>query len=311
MNDGDEKARDITTAERMGHPADARSLIINADDFGMCHDENEATIIGLTQGLFTSSTILTPCPWFEEAAEFARKTPSADLGVHLTLNSEWEHYKWGPVLGSMQVPSLTDDRGYLWADVPSVFEHDRLEEVEVELEAQIEKAIAAGIDVTHLDCHMGPLHLRADYHRIYMKLAMDFRLPIRLTGRQVMRQLGMADILNDLDVHRILYPDNFVHSGPKNLDETEKFWTELLRNLKPGISEIYCHPALAREELKSCARDWQQRQRDFEYFTSEKTRRLLKDEGVALIGYRKLRDAMNVASNAASLSDPPSLKGRG
>jgi hypothetical protein len=307
MNDGDEKTRDITTAERMGYPADARLLIINADDFGMCHDENEATIIGLTQGLFTSSTILTTCPWFEEAAEFARKTPKADLGVHLTLNSEWERYKWGPVLGRTEVPSLVDGCGYLWPDVPSVFEHDRLDEVEIELQAQIEKAIAAGIDATHLDCHMGPLHLRADYHRIYLKLAVDFGLPIRLTSRRVMRQLGMGDILVDLDRSRIFYPDNLVHPGPKNLDETESFWTDLLRNLKPGISEIYCHPALARDELKSCARDWPQRQRDFDYFTSETTRQLLKDEGIELIGYRKLRDAMN-----ASVSAPlPSREGAG
>jgi chitin disaccharide deacetylase len=311
MDDRGEITRDITTAEKMGYPADARLLIINADDFGMCHDENEATIIGLTQGLFTSSTILTTCPWFEEAVEFARNMPQADLGVHLTLNSEWERYKWGPVLGSMEVPSLTDERGYLWADVPSVFEHDRLEEVEIELEAQIEKAIAAGIDITHLDCHMGSLHLRADYHRVYLKLALDFRLPIRLTPRCVMRQLEMGDILNALDANSIFYPDNFVHSRPKNLDETESLWNELLRNLKPGISEVYCHPALARAELKSCARDWAQRQRDFDYFTSEKTRQLLKDEGIELIGYRKLRDAMNVASTGASLSDPPSLKGRG
>jgi len=310
MNNGDENARDITTAAKLGYPADARLLIINADDFGMCHDENEATIIGLTQGLFTSSTILT-CPWFEEAAEFARNTPTADLGVHLTLNSEWERYKWGPVLGRTDVPSLTDERGYLWADVSNVFEHDRLEEVEIELEAQIEKAAAGGIDITHLDCHMGPLHLRADYHRIYLKLALDFRLPIRLTSRLMMRQLGMGDILNELDVNGIFYPDNFMHAGPKNLDETEIFWTELLRNLKPGISEIYCHPALGRDELKSCARDWQQRRRDFEYFTSDKQRQLLKDEGIELIGYRKLRDAMNVATIGASLSGSPSLKGRG
>ena len=307
MNDSDPNQRDITTAEKIGYPADTRLLIINADDFGMCHDENEATIIGLTQGLFTSSTILTTCPWFEEAAEFARTTPHADLGVHLTLNSEWERYKWGPVLGRTEVPSLTDDRGYLWPDVPSVFAHDRLDEVEIELEAQIEKAIASGIEVTHFDCHMGPLHLRADYHRIYLKLAMDFRLPIRLTARRVMRQLGMADILADLDRNGIFYPDNFVHPGPKNLDETESFWTDILRNLKPGISEIYCHPALARDELKACARDWPQRQRDFEFFTAETTRRLLKDEGIELIGYRKLRDAMN-SSVSAQL---PSSEGAG
>lgn len=308
MNDGNGKTPDTTTAERMGYPAEARLLIINADDFGMCHDENEATIIGLTEGLFTSSTIMTPCPWFEEAAEFARNTPKADLGVHLTLNSEWARYKWGPVLGSMEVPSLTDDHGYLWVDVRSVLAHDRLDEVEIELEAQIEKAIAAGVDVTHLDCHMYALHLRADYHRVYLKLAMDFRLPIRINPRPMMRQLGMGEILHALDINSIFYPDHFLHHGPRNGDETEAYWTGIIRNLEPGISEIYCHPALARGELKACARDWQQRQRDFEYFTSEKTRELIKDEGIQLIGYRALRDAMQSPS---ILSDSPSLKGRG
>ncbi len=311
MDDGAEQIRDLTTAEKMGYPAEARLLIINADDFGMCHDENEATIIGLTEGLLTSSTIMTPCPWFEEAAEFARNTPKADLGVHLTLNSEWERYKWGPVLGSMEVPSLTDERGYLWADVPSVFAHDRLGEVEIELEAQIEKAIAAGIDVTHLDCHMYPLHVRADYHHVYMKLALDLRLPIRLNPRTMMRELGMGDILNALDVNGIFYPDTFVHHGARKLDETEAYWTEVIRNLKPGISEIYCHPALAREELKACARDWRQRQRDFDYFTSERTRQLIKDEGIEVIGYRKLRDAMSIETKRTSSSDAPSQKGRG
>ncbi len=313
MNDDcADKARDVTTAEKMGYPPDARLLIINADDFGMCHDENEATIIGLTQGLFTSSTILAPCPWFEEAAEFARNTPKADLGVHLTLNSEWERYKWGPVLGRAEVPSLTDERGYLWAEVPSVFAHDRLEEVEIELQAQIEKAIAAGIEVTHLDSHMGPLHVRASYHRIYLKLALDFRLPIRLDARPVMHQRGMGEILNALDVNGIFYPDRFLHHGRRNFDGTEAYWTDVIRNLEPGISEIYCHPALAREELKGCARDWAQRQHDFDFFTSEDARRLIKDEGILLIGYRQLRDAMTVASKRSpSSSNPASLKGSG
>ena len=308
MNDGDGKPRDTTTAEKMGYPAGARLLIINADDFGMCHDENEATIIGLTEGLFTSSTIMTPCPWFEEAAKFARNAPKADLGVHLTLNSEWARYKWGPVLGRTDVPSLTDESGYLWPNISSVFAHDRLDEVEIELQAQIEKAIAAGIQLTHLDCHMGPLHLRADYHHIYMRLALDFRLPIRINSRSMMRQLGMDEILHALDLSGIFYPDDFIHHGRRNPDETEAFWTGVIRNLKPGISEIYCHPALARDELKACARDWPQRQRDFEFFTSEKTRQLIKDEGIQLIGYRALRDAMQSPS---ILSDSPSLKGRG
>jgi predicted glycoside hydrolase/deacetylase ChbG (UPF0249 family) len=283
---------ELTTAQKLGYSADARLLIVNADDFGMCHDENEATMAGLKEGLFTSSTILVTCPWFEEAADFARNTQDADLGVHLTLTSEWARYKWGPVLGRKSGPSLVDERGYLWSDVPEVFANDRLEEAEVELRAQIEKAIAAGIDVTHLDNHMGPLHLRADYHAIYLRLARDYHLPIRLTSRSVMRKMGFEEILAELDRLEILYPDHFHVGGPPETSKTEEYWAKVLCELKPGISEIYCHPALAREELRGCARDAEQREADFRFFTSEKARRLLADDGIQLIGYRTLRDAM-------------------
>jgi predicted glycoside hydrolase/deacetylase ChbG (UPF0249 family) len=283
---------ETTTASRLGYAPDARLLIINADDFGMCHDENQATIERLSGGLFTSSTILVTCPWFEEAAEFARAHSGADLGVHLTLTSEWARYKWGPVLGRRTVSSLVDDRGYLWADVESVFANDRLDEAEAELRAQVDKALAAGIDVSHLDSHMGPLHLRADYHEIYLRMARDYRLPIRLARRSFMHRMGFDDILAELDRLGILYPDHLYVGGPQSPAATEQYWTNLLRKLEPGISEIYCHPALARDELRSCARDAEQREADFRFFTSERARCLLKDEGIEPIGYRRLRDAM-------------------
>jgi len=286
------QAQEKSTAEKLGYPSDARLLIINADDFGMCHDENEATIEGLRAGIFTSSTILTTCPWFEEAADFARANPAADLGVHLTLNSEWPTYKWGPVLGARQVPSLADPRGYLWADVPQVYAHDRPGEVEAELRAQIDRALAAGIDVTHIDSHMGPLHLRADYHEIYWRLARDYRLPIRMTPRRFMRRMGFDAILDGLDRDGILYPDNFLAHPARKLEETDKFWTETICSLRPGIAELYAHPALARAELRGCANDADQREADFRFFTSERARRLAADEGIKLIGYRELRDAM-------------------
>ncbi len=290
--------RELTTAEKLGYPGSARLLIINADDFGMCHDENEATMEGLTSGLFTSSTMLVSCAWFEEAAEFGRDNPALDLGVHLALTSEWDLYKWGPVLGRCKVPSLTDTRGYFWPNIQQVFLNGQLEEAEAELRAQIDKALGAGIDVTHLDSHMGPLHLHPDYHRIYLRLARDYRLPIRLTPREFMRSMGMGDILDELDRLGILYPDRFVVNGPASPEVTEEYWTDVIENLEPGITEIYCHPALAREELRRCARDAEQRAADFRFFTSEKARRLVHDKGVRLTGYRELRDAMRSGAPA-------------
>jgi predicted glycoside hydrolase/deacetylase ChbG (UPF0249 family) len=281
-----------STAERLGYAADARVLILNADDFGMCHDQNEGVIRGLQEGLFTSSTILVTCPWFEEAAEFARNYPAADLGVHLTLTAEWDRYKWGPVLGRDAVPSLVDARGYLRQTVAQVYEHARLDEAEAELRAQIEKAFAAGIDATHLDSHMGTLQLRADYHEIYARLADEYRLPIRLASRRRIGTEGMGAILDQLDAAGVVTPDHLVFYGPSSVAETESYWTNLIRTLKPGLTEILCHPALARYELKSCARDALQREADFHYFTSDKTRQLIKDECVEMVGFRELRDLM-------------------
>lgn len=281
-----------STAERLGHAADARVLILNADDFGMCHDQNEGVMRGLKEGVFTSSTILVTCPWFEEAADFARNNPAADLGVHLTLTAEWDCYKWGPVLGQHAVPSLVDDRGYLWQTVAQVYEHARLDEAEDELRAQIEKALAAGIDVTHLDSHMGTLQLRADYHEIYARLANDYRLPIRLASRRRIGIEGMGAILDQLDAFGVVTPDHLVFKGPSAVAETETYWTSLLCSLKPGLTEILCHPAIARDELRSCARDAFQREADFRFFTSEKTRQLISEEGIKMVGFRELRDLM-------------------
>ena len=281
-----------STAERLGYAADARVLILNADDFGMCHDQNEGVMTGLKEGVFTSSTILVTCPWFEEAADFARNNPDADLGVHLTLTAEWDSYKWGPVLGRRAVPSLVDEGGYLWQTVAQVYEHARLDQAEAELREQIEKALAAGIDVTHLDSHMGTLQLRADYHEIYARLAAEYRVPIRLASRRRMGSEGMGAILAQLDASGVVTPDHLVFNGPPMVSETESYWTNLIRTLKPGLTEILCHPAIARDELKSCAGDAMQRQADFQYFTSDKPRQLIKDEGVEMVGFRKLRDLM-------------------
>ncbi|HSY78044.1 MAG TPA: polysaccharide deacetylase family protein [Verrucomicrobiae bacterium] len=284
--------KEISTAERLGYQADARVLIINADDFGMCHDQNEGVMTGLKEGVFTSSTILVTCPWFEEAADFARNNPEADLGVHLTLTAEWDSYKWGPVLGRNAVPTLVDESGYLWQTVAQVYENARLDEAENELGAQVEKALAAGIDVTHLDSHMGTLQLHPDYHDIYAWLADTFCLPIRLTSRRRMRAEGMGEMVDRVNASGIVTPDHLVFKGPPNVSETESYWTNLLRTLRPGVTEILCHPAIARDELKSCARDALQREADFRYFTSERTRQLIANEGIELVGYRKLRDLM-------------------
>ncbi|MFI5398749.1 MAG: polysaccharide deacetylase family protein [Candidatus Binatia bacterium] len=282
--------RSRSTAQLLGYPDDARLLIINADDFGMCHAENVATIVGLEQGAFCSSTIMVPCPWFEEAAAFARRMPAADLGVHITHTSEWETYKWGPVSGASAVPSLVDSRGSFYPDVPTLYAHARLDQVERETRAQIQKALAAGIDVSHLDSHMGTVQLDVNYHDLYLRLAAEFRLPIRMAGRLWMHDMGMGQIVDQADRLGVFAPDHFWYGGPKSPEDTAGYWTNVLRNLQPGVSELYVHAAVDEPEMRAICDSYAQRVADYRFFTAPSTRALIRDLGITLVGYRVLRD---------------------
>lgn len=279
-----------TVAQRLGYPEDGRLLIINADDFGMCHSENVATMAGLEQEAFCCSTIMVPCPWFAEAAAFARRNPRADLGVHITHTSEWERYKWGAVAGRSAVPTLVDGRGNFYPDVPSVYGRARLDEVEYETRAQIEAALEAGIDVSHLDSHMGTVQLDVNYHALYVRLAAEYRLPIRMARRSWMTLMGMGEIVAQADSLGVLAPDHFWIGGPGSPEDTVWYWTELLKNLPAGVNEIYVHAAVDDPEMRAISDSWRQRTADFEFFTAPATRALIRDLGITLIGYRELRD---------------------
>jgi predicted glycoside hydrolase/deacetylase ChbG (UPF0249 family) len=283
------RERTRTVAQLLGYPDDARLLIINADDFGMCHAENAATIAGLEQGAFCSATIMVPCPWFAEAAEFAHRMPSADLGVHITHTSEWATYKWGPLCGAGAVPSLVDPHGHFYRDVESLYAHARFDEIERETRTQIEAALAAGIDVTHLDSHMGTVQLDVNYHELYIRLAAEYRLPIRMARRSWLHEMGMGQIVELADRLAVLSPDHFWYGGPPHPGETAAYWTDLLRNLPAGVNELYVHAALDEPEVHAIGDMWMQRAADYDFFTASSTRALLRDLSIELIGYRPLR----------------------
>ena len=141
--------------ERLGFEVGDRVAIVHADDIGMCHAANVGAFEALAGGPVTCGSIMVPCPWFSEAAERARAHPELDLGVHLTLTAEWARYRWGPVSSASAVPSLLDEQGVFPRTVADVLLRAKSDEVETELRAQIERALESGIDVTHLDAHMG------------------------------------------------------------------------------------------------------------------------------------------------------------
>ena len=282
--------------ERLGYPADSKLLIVNADDFGMCNAANAATIEGLDARAYTSSTIMVPCPWFAQTAAYAADKPEADLGVHLVTTSEWISLKWGPVCGRDTVASLVDERGHFYRDVRSVYEHARLADVELECRAQIDQALAAGIDVTHLDCHMGTMQLEPRYHELYLRLAADYRLPVRMASARLLERMNVPGMRGVAESLGVLAPDELWFNGPPTPAATAGFWNGLFAKLRPGVvNEVLVHPGYDQPELRACCPEWEQRVVDHAFFMAGSTRARLRDLGVALIGYRELRDLQRAA----------------
>jgi predicted glycoside hydrolase/deacetylase ChbG (UPF0249 family) len=270
-----------TLAERLGYQADDRLLIINCDDLGSSHAANSGVYDALRNGLATSATLMVPCPWAREAAARYR---GEDVGVHLTLNAEYELYRWGPIT---QAPSLLGGDGGFPRTVEDVWEHADLDEVRRELRAQVERAILWGFDVTHLDSHMGTLQLRPEFFDIYLDLAVEFGLPLRLSGASTERMVGFP-FRKLAEAEGVLFPDHFVLvSGVGSRRSIEK----VIGDLRPGVTEVYVHPALDTPELRAFAPDWSGRVDDHHLVTDDSELAVtLQRSGVHRIGFRKLRD---------------------
>ena len=286
------KADSTTLAARLGYKATDKLLIINGDDTGMCHAANTATIDSLERGLMTSATIMVPCPWFTEIARYATANPEKDFGIHLCHTSEWQVYRWGPVAPREKVPGLVDNEGYLWRSVPEVYQHATPGEALIEARAQVRKALDAGIDVTHLDTHMGALNYDPRYVQVYLQLAMEFNLPLRMPSQDTAARFGFTDLRKQFAAKGIVFPDYLIYD---ELDEekegVKQFWVKILRNLKSGVTELFIHAAKPTDELRHVTNSWKTRSEEYETFTNDADiRQLGKDLGIIRIGYRPLRD---------------------
>ena len=278
---------------KLGYTQDARLLIIHADDLGVSHSENRASIKALEQGIVNSASIMVPCPWFPEIAAYARANPRADLGLHLTLNSEWNMYKWGPVSSRDSVASLLNDKGYFYASVDSLMATGKPEEVEWELTSQVKKALDEGIDVTHLDAHMGAAASKADFLAAYMRVGRSFELPVLVDQRVF--EIEDSEVKNLIDANTVI-ADNILSMGPQDFENgADQYYRKTLKELPAGLNVLLIHLAYEDEEMKAMtsghaywAADW--RQADFNFFTSETCRQLLVQENIILISWRELRD---------------------
>lgn len=283
-----------TVAERLGYPADSKLLIIHADDLAVAHSEDAASFDALDNHAVTSASIMVPCPWLTEVADYAKAHPDADLGLHLTLTAEWKTYRWGPVESKDKVPNLLDPSGYLWPEVEPAVRALKADEVEREIRAQIEHAIAMGIHPTHLDSHMGTLFARPDLFAIYVKVAHEYKLPF-LAALTPNAPQEIRSLLSDKDV--VL--DSIVIADPQvSAANWKAFYTNAIKNLKPGVTEIIVHLGHDDTELQAVTVDhsdygaaW--RQRDYDAVTSPEFKKAIDDNHVILIRWKDLKKLLN------------------
>ena len=283
-------AQTKTVAERLGYAADAKLLIVHADDLAVAHSVDAASFDALDKNAVTSASIMVPCPWLTEVAAYAKNHPDADLGLHLTLTSEWKIYRWGPVESKDKVRSLLDPSGYLWPESAPAAAHIKPEEAEREIRAQVERAVAAGIHPTHLDTHMGTLIATPELFAVLVKIAHQYNLPF-LAPRLLGERGKLLSLLNEKDI----LLDSVVMANPSvHADAWKDFYSDAIKNLKPGLTEMIVHLGHDDAELQAVMVDhpdfgsaW--RQRDYDFVTSSEFRKVLQENNVILVKWKDLQ----------------------
>ncbi len=279
--------------ELLGYPKNAKLLIIHADDLGVTHSENAASISAMEIGSVKSASIMVPCPWFPEMAAYARLHPEKDFGLHITLTSEWKYYKWGPVTPSADIPGLVNNNGFFYSSVDSVIQRASSGEVEEEIRNQVRRSIQFGMDPTHLDAHMYTIHHNLDFLKSYLKVGHEFNIPVFIY-RQVESSLHIN--LDTVVSGRDVIVDTILTAEFENFKAgMSDFYSTGIKNLKPGLTYLILHTAFDDDEMKAVTIEhegwgatW--RQEDYNFFTSPLCAKLLKDNNIYVITWREIRD---------------------
>lgn len=287
---------DHSIQEQLGYDKDAKLLIIHADDLGAAHSKNIATFKAMEEGVVTSASIMMNTPWVVEVINYSNEHPEADLGIHITLTAEWETYKWGPVLGRDQVPSLVTEQGYFHSSVPEFAAAATLEEIEAEVRAQIEYAKKVGIEFSHLDGHMGSMLATDEIAELYIALGKEYGVPVRLHrhhGQRVESATAKAAVESmpgKLDGVYGAPPDSF----PEGMEE---YYNDVLRDLKPGLNILVVHLGFDDAEMQAITVDhplWgsKWRQIDYDWSMNPATRKLIEDEGIILVDWGDVKEKL-------------------
>ena len=289
--------------KKLGYSETDCLVIIHTDDIGMCHASVQAFQDLWAFGTITSGATMVPCPWFPAVAQLCRENPAIDMGVHATLNAEWESYRWGPISTREASSGLMDEAGYFHQWHQAVYDHAKPEEVDKEVNAQIERALAAGIDVTHVDSHMGTI-MSPLFIQSYIQAASSRLLPSmlpRLTAKGI-EMMGVGEqervtympIMQMLESMGVPMLDGLLSMPLNEPNETVQLEIakELLGDLPEGITHFVLHPSIDTPELRALAPDWESRVANYNVFMSEELKAFLEREDVKLIGYRAIRDAL-------------------
>ncbi len=288
-----------TWAEKLGYPSGKRVLMLHADDIGMCYEANHAAKEYLTAGAIQSAAMMVPCPWFNEFAAWVKENPGHCVGLHLAMNSEWKFYRWGPVAPRSEVPSMLDREGYLWHDTPQTMLQGKAVEIEREVRAQVERALAAGVKPTHIDTHMGTLYARPDFTAAFFRVAVEYRIPanaLEPTPR-IIEKFRKRGIPKTAELESLLknYPlpklDDFdsVPNGKTYEEKLENFFN-LVRSFEPGITEIIFHPSIETEGLKRITGSWQQRVWEARMFSDPAVQRFFEREEIVFTNWKQVME---------------------
>jgi predicted glycoside hydrolase/deacetylase ChbG (UPF0249 family) len=289
--------------KKLGFSDTDRLVILHTDDIGMCHASLQAFRDLWKFGTITSGAVMVPCPWFPAVAQMCRENPEIDMGVHATLNAEWESYRWGPLSTRDQASGLLDTDGYFHQWHQAVYDNARPEAVEKEVHAQIERALAAGIDVTHVDSHMGTI-MNPLFIQSYIQAAASRLLPPmlpRLAARGA-EMMGMSEtemqayapIMQQFENMGLPMVDGILMMplDEPNEQKQMEIAKDLLGNLPVGITHFLFHPSIDTVELRAIAPDWESRVTNYNTFMSDELKKFIESEDIKPIGYRQIRNAM-------------------
>lgn len=306
-------ARAETWAEKLGFPPDKRVLILHADDVGMSYEANQAAKEGLPAGHYRSASAMAPCPWFSEFAAWCAANPQYDVGLHLTLNSEWKYYRWGPTSDRSAVPSLVDKEGCLHAATIVTALRGKAEEVEREIRAQIEKARSLGLNPSHLDSHMGTVFARPDFIEAYLRVAQEYGIPAfvpepseKLVAR--LKKEGFPATERHIQLLRD-YPgpkvdDFYVLGDAKSYEEKKAMVLALVGSLDPGVVQIVFHPSAESEAMKHITGTWRIRGWEARLFGDPDVAECFKSNGILQTDWKDLKKRFDERRPAQPRPDP-------